>query len=106
MSQVTDVILTFGCSEADLDDDSDVLQRINKFFEIIGHYDRFVIPTNNDWYGGSKVIADTLLIGAFNYFRLDEFVKYLRALPWQYPENLQLLVREEDDDKFHEVEIL
>jgi hypothetical protein len=77
----------------------------NFFFVMTGDYQHFVIPTHNDWYGGSKAIADTLLIGAFNYFHLDEFVKYIKALPWTYPEKVQLLVRGEDDDQFHSVEL-
>jgi hypothetical protein len=32
MSQVTDIIFTFGCAESNQEDESDVLQRINEFF--------------------------------------------------------------------------
>lgn len=52
------------------------------------------------WYGGSKMLEAFLFLGAFNHLDLRRFIDHLKSLPWECPENVQLIVREQDDERF------
>jgi len=54
----------------------------------------------DDAWGGGKAPQVTVYAGAFNFFPTDEFLAYLAALPWEYPESVQLFVNEEHDTRF------
>lgn len=99
MSVVTNAILSFdGCdienvSEAD----------INRFF---GETRGFVSCDNENWYGGTKYLETPLYIAAFNHFNYKEFVLYLSTLPFKYPENVQLIIKGQEDDTFKIIRIV
>ena len=98
MSEVTNVILSFSVSETDVEDDSDVISRVNEFFVDDGQ--RFIIPANDDWYGGQKVLERPTYVGAFNYFHLQEFIDFIKKMSWKYPEMVQVIVCGQEDDEY------
>lgn len=51
-----------------------------------------------DMVGGTKVLTDDLYIGAFNHLNLKDLLKHLRSIDWEFPENVQLMVLEHEDD--------
>jgi hypothetical protein len=101
MSLVTNAILHLGV--LDEDEEVECLAAVNRYFK-----DRpgFVLVAD-DWCGGSKNLECSLAIGAFNYMGLDGLLKHMRSMswPWYDRENVQLLVKEQDDDKFRVIDV-
>lgn len=54
------------------------------------------------WYGGSKMLECDIYIAAFNYMDVAGWIAHLRSLPWPQPNQVQLFLREQDDDIFTE----
>jgi hypothetical protein len=52
------------------------------------------------WYGGSKYLETGLYLGAFNHLNLDDFIKHVRTISWEFPESVQIIVKEQEDLKF------
>ena len=53
------------------------------------------------FYGGSKALEINVAIGAFNYLEIQEFCKHLtEKVPWKEPEQVQLLLAEQEDGRF------
>ena len=50
--------------------------------------------------GGSKPMASLVFAATFFDFRFSPFMDRVRRLPWQEPERVQLLVREEGMERF------
>lgn len=50
--------------------------------------------------GGSKNLECEMFVGAFNYFDEQKFIDELKMVKWRYPEELQVMVRRQDDDRF------
>ena len=96
MSLVTNTILTFSILEYEKDRINDV----NKFFEESGFVscDDESLPIG--WYGGTKMLETNVAIGAFNYLELEEFIEHLRNIKWEEPQNVQIIVKEQNDEKF------
>lgn len=107
MSRVTNVILAHG----DLGNPEARTEQINKFFANedgspgggFVHVEDKGLP--NGWYGGTKFLECELLLGAFNYLNLDKLIAHLRTIQWTFPDNVQLIVKGQDDDRFTTIDI-
>lgn len=55
---------------------------------------------------GPKAFEGEVWIGAFNYFDLDRFCTGLRAVIWEFPECVQLLVKGDSDDVFEVIQVV
>lgn len=98
MSHVDNCILSF-----DICEDETMIAEVNSFFS--KENCKAFISAEDDclphgWYGGSKYLETPLFIAAFNYFSESEFIIYLKTLKWKYPENVQLIIKRQDDDIF------
>ena len=102
MSYVTNLILHIGI----LEDRDQRIEEVNQYFQkddtkpLI-----FIEAPDRDWYGGDKYLECYLYVGAYNYLHLDGFIEHLKSLTWQEPESLQLIVKEQEDDKFRIIDI-
>ena|ERR1043165_4583585 len=105
MSVVTNVVLTFSILEDDghNDDWAEIISSINKYFDEQGRRGFIVVPREMDWYGGNKVLEAPLFVGAFNHLGLEDFIEHLKTIKWEYPEEVQLWVKEQEDDVFRTV---
>jgi len=104
MSNVTQILLTFGY-EDHYEDDEDtwqypLLDTINAWLVAQGHGQfstdmQAVIRSE-------KAFTKPLYAGAFHAFDLAAFLAFLGALPWQEPQFVQLLVKAQytDDARF------
>lgn len=114
MSWVTNVVLSI--------DSDDRIGEVNRYFVAKAEdvnanismdtpYPSFPLVSVDDpslprwWYGGSKHLEAILLIGAMNYFDLTEFVEHLRGIAWEYPEAVQLFVRQQEDFAFRLINV-
>ena len=101
MSYVTNVILNLGLENYDRLDD------VNAFFD----NQRGFVSLEHDslpagWYGGNKSLEVELSVGAFNYLDLDGLVDHICGLGLGYPEDVQLLVCGQEEERFRIVGII
>lgn len=108
MSNVTNLIISFSIIE----DEISRINEVNLFhnnglnFEIkSANFEEekknvFGKESENRWYGGSKKLETPLYIGAFNNLDLRGLIKYCQKIEWIEPENVQIIVKEQDSDKF------
>ena len=105
MSYVTNVILHLGIVMQD-EEEKQKLSEVNAFFE---HQSGFVSVKDEalprGWYGGNKYLEASIAIGAFNYLDLNGLIKHLRGIDWWCAEDVQLIVKRQNDDKFEIVDV-
>jgi hypothetical protein len=101
MSNVTNAILHYGMHGPEF------LAKVNAFFD--NEFDRFVSVEDEHlpphWYGGTKSLECDLAIGAFNVLDLDGLIKHLCSLSSLYDEQLRLIVKEQEDERFRIINI-
>jgi len=91
MSYVTDIILISHYLK------QDTIDEINGW--LIG-YQRNGLYEVTEHAGGSKAMQCEVHMGAFNYLGLEEFLEFIKTLPWEEKKQMQLLTKEKHDDKF------
>ena len=107
MSVVTNLILTFATGEDEIACEkaiNDYTYHGLKMNLVSVDFDKDQ-KAGKAWYGGGKFLEAALYIGAFNHFDIEDFRKYLRKLNWEFPELVQLIVKEQDDEKFRIIEL-
>ena len=57
------------------------------------------------WYAGSKFLECGIYPAAFNFLNLEELVSAIRQVPWKRPKDVQLLIQEQEEDRFKEINI-
>jgi len=106
VSRVTDCVFMHALSERSVGQDGDfpIQAEVNRFFDQDDRDERLGFVSADDknlprgWYGGTKMLQTPILVGAFNYFRLDDFLSHVAALPWRFPEAVVLVVKQEEHD--------
>lgn len=97
MSVVTNCIFSFSV----LEDEPEIADQVNAYFDekpLISCDNTFHVPTS--WYGGSKAY-----IGAFNYFDVDLFLEHVRKIEFRCPEDVQLMVKEQEENRFSFIDV-
>lgn len=107
MSVVTNTILAYGCGERDgwREKHTPMLDAVNRFFEGSRGFVLANDVDNGGWYGGTKFLECNLAVGAFNYLDLDGLIAHIRSLEWEDPEAVQLIVKEQEDDRFRIIDV-
>lgn len=102
MSVVTNVVLLISIHES-IEDDTEYGYRIPG----LAYLNDWLLKANKgelrtvDQYGtNGKAMECHVALGAFNYLNVDEFIDAFRAAPWDEPENIQLLVQRQEDERF------
>ncbi|WP_135433281.1 hypothetical protein [Hymenobacter fodinae] len=57
------------------------------------------------WYGGSKNLECSILIGAYNHLHLKSLIEFMRAMEWENPEDVQLIVLKQWESKFRIIDV-
>jgi len=99
MSDVTNLILSISID----DDEQGKLKEVNTYF--LARQTKPLISVDDPslpkaWYGGSKFLECALSVGAFNHLDLDAFLDHLRSLQWRWPDQVQVIAKEQEDLKF------
>lgn len=100
MSRVTNVILHVSILEDEEFEDGPiirvvdlnrtlVLDKLNTKFERVDQHA-----------GGGKVFEAPVFMAAFNHCPTGIILSFVRRQPWAYPEDVQVFVKEEEDDGF------
>ena len=101
MSRITNVILSVPtCTEEGL------IDKVNAYFEESNGF--CLVDEEKLGFMTSHRIEANLYVGAFNHLDLKEFIAYLRTIEWGTEMNneAQLIVKEQDDDGFHIVDLI
>ena len=107
MSEVTNLILSFSIGE----DEEVRLKEVNSFryrdleMNLVSADFNKNMDGSTAWYGGTKFLETPLYIGAFNHFDLDGFISHLKKINWDQPENVQVIVKGQWDEKFKILEL-
>lgn len=106
MSVVDTIMLSVGLEEEAPEYHYVLLDKINAWLE--GHQGiswwelRQLDQAPAEYWGGSKSPQARIWAGAFNLFghRMFDFFEFLRALPWEEPDRVQMFLKREDEDRF------
>lgn len=106
MSWVTSLILNLGCGGIR---GEELVEEVNGFFEQYHESGSGLVLVDDArlpplWYG-KQPFPCRLAIGAFNHLDLDGLIQHLRTVQWPYPDQVQLIVKDEDDQRFHIIDI-
>ncbi len=100
MSVVTNIILSTPYGDKN---EKITSNEVNAYFERQGKKG-FVSIDSTDlpkgWYGGSKYFEARIYLGAFNHLNFEEFMDHIKSLPWEDREDLQVIVKEQEDFRF------
>lgn len=107
MSWVTDVLLLFSLGEVYDNDGEEIkeftpLSNINAWLQENGWR---TLNNLNQYVNTGKPMTSPVYGGAFNFLKIDEFIKIVKAQAWREPHNVQLLIKDEEDEKFTMYEI-
>jgi len=105
MSAVTNVLLSLSNQEFWGDDEhrdeSAALDSVNAWFKEDGLVDLAAAFANEAHYG----IHAYLYGGGFNHLDIEGFIKVVASQEWLDPDNLQLFLRGEQEDRFELVQL-
>lgn len=54
----------------------------------------------HEFWAGNKAPQVWLYAGAYNYLDLDEFLRFIASVPWEYPDAVQVFISGEWDTSF------
>lgn len=112
MSNVTNLIISFSIAEDEISRAMDINSFFNngRDFNIVSadfeKNKRLLLNTNKSWYGGDKYLETPLYIGAFNDLNVNELISFLKLIDWSEPENVQVIIKGQNDDKFSIISLL
>lgn len=106
MSQVTNLILSFSVGEQE----ELMIKEVNSFLSFGKEINLVSMDFQKNagyrWYGGTKFLEANLYVGAFNYFDLEGFISHLKKIKWEEPKMVQLILKEEFDERFRIIDLL
>jgi hypothetical protein len=106
MSVVTNLILIFppGEDETERRNDVNSFRYSGKQMNLVSiDFDKK--EKGITWCGGTKFMEARIYMGAFNHLDLSAFLNHLRKIRWEDRDCVQLIVKEQDDDKFRIIEL-
>lgn len=95
MSTVTDIILICGTSA-----DQDNARRFGEALDLHSVSKGKPLAQVDEHAGGSHAIQADVWMGAYNYLDEEEALKVFYSLVWEDPNEIQLLMKYEDWDRF------
>jgi hypothetical protein len=108
MSVVTNLILSFS----HLEYVEERIEDVNAFVYDDYQMNLVSIDYNKDiesqkvWYGGNKFFEGNVFIGAYNHLNTEAFINHLKKIPWEAPDLVQLIIKEQEDEKFRIIELV
>ena len=99
MSHVTDIILSTmirdGSSGKEIHPNVD---QLNNYLS--ENYGGWILIKGDDKDGSGKAMQCDLFIAAINHLNIPKFLEAYRAVEWEAPEYVQLMLKDEHDDGF------
>ena len=99
MSHVTDILLCTGIDDGGAEDEHPNADRLSEWL-VSKHGAACKLVLVSDRAGGNKVMQADVFAVAVNHCSIPALIEAFRAIPWDYPEAVQLMVKDEHDDAF------
>lgn len=99
MSDVTNVLLAYDLIDAG----AERLEQINAWLH--SRFGQTMLAVSDRCVGGSKRLESALYAAAFNHFVEEEFIDFLRGMPWQMRRSVQVIIKKQDDIRFSCVDV-
>lgn len=109
MSYVTNVMLSLSNSEDCTcypGPPNGLLKNLKSEFKILNEINKWLDEHNHAPFGeeidagGEKGFEASVFAAAFNYFNTEEFIEYLKSLPWEDRQSVQVFVKKQEENKF------
>ena len=101
MSVVSNVIRSFGICERELGGNNyERADRIDQWLKDSQYMGLGQDLGQWDGCGGQRKLETPIFVGAFNYLDHTAFIRFVFSLPWDAPENVQVLIQGQDDNVF------
>ena len=103
MSHVTNIVFTAtGFNDVNWSDNlievnRHIVEKQGCIWGFVDIHDEY-IPKK--WYVGTNFLEVNMAIGAFDVIDLDALKEKIRSLPWERPTGVQLIIRDQLDDRF------
>ncbi len=99
MSHVTDIIFTTAIEDgAEIDYSHPNTDKLSAYLE--KKHNGATLVKVDGHAGGRKAMQCDVFMAAINYMDIDAFVEWFNGIEWEYPESVQLLIKDECDDLF------
>jgi hypothetical protein len=99
MSHVADIIFTTAIEDgAETDGAHPNTDKLSAYIEK-NHSGATLVKVDSHA-GGSKAMQCDVFMAAINYMDIDAFVAWFQGIEWEYPESVQLLIKDEHEDLF------
>ncbi len=99
MSRVTNVILHVSILEEDECEDGPIVQVV-ALNRVLMEECRTSFERVDQHAGGGKFFEATVFMAAFNHCPTPDIIAFVRQQQWTYPEDVQVFVKEQEDDGF------
>ncbi len=99
MSHVADIIFMTSIDDGSNVEDSHPNADKLSAYLVRNHNGAYLVKVD-DHAGGNKAMQCDVFMAAINYLDIDEFVEWFHGIEWEYPESVQLLIKDEHDDQF------
>lgn len=99
MSHVTDIILsTMAGDGGNRKEEQPNVDKLNKFLS--ENYGGWHLVKVDEKAGGGKSMQCDLFIAAINHLNIPEFLDAFNHIKWEGPEYVQLMLKDEHDERF------
>ena len=99
MSHVTDIIFITAIEDgADAEAGHPNTDKLSEY--IAREHNNNKLLKVDEHAGGNKAIQCDVFMAAINYMDIDTFIAWFHTIKWEYPESVQLLIKDEHDDQF------
>jgi hypothetical protein len=99
MSHVTDIILVTAIEDgAEIEDGHPNADLLSKYLS--ERHTGTTLVKVDGFAGGGKAMQCDVFAAAVNYLSMGDLVAAMNEVPWQAPENVQLMLKDEHDDTF------
>ena len=101
MSHVTSIVLITATEDgAEADDEHPNVDQLNSFFQNNGHAQGIQMSQVDSYAGGGKVMGCDVFMAGINHLNTDEFLEAFYSIQWEAPEYVQLMLKDEHDERF------
>lgn len=98
MSHVTDIILVTGIEDgAKHQNEHPNADYVSEYLE---KEHNCKLNKVDQYAGGGKKVQCDVFMAAINYLNIPLFVEHFYSVKWSYPELVQLMIKDEHDEKF------
>lgn len=99
MSVVTDIVLLTAIDDGGIEDEHPNVDLLNNWIQA-NHGPAETLKKVDQHGGGNKAMQCDVFVGAVNFLDVPGLIEAFMVTPWDMPECAQLLLKEEQEERF------